>query len=632
MSVNRALSRFSLVLLSVVSAFGVQRNSYAQTELEGPPEIHFIDEAGVDINSGYSVIGLDDLSIGSGKSFLNHRIATFQNIFGDTDVPFWDNYMVSMVRTPGPGGSTYHSVSFGHTSKLFVDSVSGFVPVMDDGSTLEQAPDLTWTLTTRDGSKVTFKETAGYPTGNYTFEYPNGYTITVHTYDPGPGYRDRIQSVTTNTGLQLKYEYARNASPTTSTQSYDFYHPTRITATNNATEYCNPSAHTCGVGSSWPEVSYSWPTYNQFNGDPAIPSDHGDVETDFIVTDSGGRTTKYTHELFTQNVSGGAPYDRRVTKIVQNTSSGPVTSTYDYDHYIYCGNPCSILRSNVVSQATRGGATWTYSYSTNVVGTVTYGNNYSYGPVGNLQLSWLSYSVPNSKRNVPLTLTHFNGNSLSFDQSELHRVDSADYRSGNSASFQYDSRRNLTQRTDDAGTSDPADDSVTQAHYDACTATNFRWCNKPRWTRDAYGKQTDYEYYDAHGGIKRITLPAPSTGQPRPEIRYTYQQSYAWYKNSSGQIVQASSPIWLLSEESECVQGAASGNGCANPNYEVLTEYDYGTGSSTRANNLWLIGKTVTARTDNFTSLQVHRTCFQYDDVGNVVAETLPAANLSSCD
>ena len=51
----------------------------------------------------------------------------------------------------------------------------------------------------------------------------------------------------------------------------------------------------------------------------------------------------------------------------------------------------------------------------------------------------------------------------------------------------------------------------------------------------------------------------------------------------------------------------------------MVKEYSYTPG------NLFLLGTTVTANGETL------RTCFEYDQWGRKISETLPAANLTSC-
>ncbi|MEM7235027.1 MAG: hypothetical protein AAF517_22810, partial [Planctomycetota bacterium] len=91
---------------------------------------------------------------------------------------------------------------------------------------------------------------------------------------------------------------------------------------------------------------------------------------------------------------------------------------------------------------------------------------------------------------------------------------------------------------------------------------NSKTCNKAIWTKDGRGQQTDYTYHPESGQIATVTQPA-NRQNVRPQTRYFYTAKYAYYKDSSGAYQQADTPIWLLTKESTCQNGAASGNGCA---------------------------------------------------------------------
>jgi len=147
--------------------------------------------------------------------------------------------------------------------------------------------------------------------------------------------------------------------------------------------------------------------------------------------------------------------------------------------------------------------------------------------------------------------------------------------------------------------------------------------NQPLSVTDARGFTTHFAYDASSGQIARKTLPA--VNNVSPETRYFYANRYAYYKNSSGNYVRASKAVRMLVKESICKSGAASGNGCASAGDEVVTEYLYGPTNS-GPNNLWLRGVAITA------DGQTRRTCYQYDNVGNKIAETQPNANPASCN
>src|SRR4029077_10756434 len=67
----------------------------------------------------------------------------------------------------------------------------------------------------------------------------------------------RLQSVTRNDGLQLKYTYGSNAPPT----SYPlgaWGQIATVTAINNAIDYCDPAADSCSLTQSWPFATQNW--------------------------------------------------------------------------------------------------------------------------------------------------------------------------------------------------------------------------------------------------------------------------------------------------------------------------------------------------------------------------------------
>lgn len=146
-------------------------------------------------------------------------------------------------------------------------------------------------------------------------------------------------------------------------------------------------------------------------------------------------------------------------------------------------------------------------------------------------------------------------------------------------------------------------------------------CNKPIIRIDANSNTTDFTYDPAHGGV--LTETGPAVNGVRPQKRYAYAQRYAWVKNITGAYVQAATPIWVLTQESYCKTGAASGNGCAIAGDEIITQYEYGPNSG--PNNLALRGVV-----QDVGGLAL-RTCYSYDNAGNKISETSPKAGLTAC-
>jgi hypothetical protein len=160
----------------------------------------------------------------------------------------------------------------------------------------------------------------------------------------------------------------------------------------------------------------------------------------------------------------------------------------------------------------------------------------------------------------------------------------------------------------------------------SCTVSpgTYQNCAKPIWIKDPNLNQTDFAY-ETHGAIKSEMQPAAAANEPRPLKLYTYDQKYAYIKNSSGTLVQAATPIWVLATETVCqtMDGADPDAACNAGAEQMVTTYEYG--ATGTANNLRVRGKVVTA---DGISL---RTCFGYDSQGNRVWETGARAGLTSC-
>lgn len=168
-------------------------------------------------------------------------------------------------------------------------------------------------------------------------------------------------------------------------------------------------------------------------------------------------------------------------------------------------------------------------------------------------------------------------------------------------------------------------DVIRSAAYNCLTA-NIRFCDKPTAATDANGNVTNLTYAPEHGGILSEMQPTPSAGAPRPLKLTSWVQKYAWYKNASGVLAQAPSPVYVIASETECQTVAGANNGtavCDAAAQKRVTTYQYGADGT--ADNLDVRGAVVTA--DGVS----RRTCFSYDNLGNKLSETSPRAGLATC-
>lgn len=221
-----------------------------------------------------------------------------------------------------------------------------------------------------------------------------------------------------------------------------------------------------------------------------------------------------------------------------------------------------------VGSLSRGGTTWTYSHA--------------FGPGPDLT-NQVTASVPTGGSRVytsDFTTNPFpqpagscweptyTGDVI-LQRDELSRDTTLEYNTGrsiieglfpedNGYTYTRDARQNVTVVTQIAKPGQGSNRTVYQASYDA-TCVNYLTCNKPHWTRDANGNQTDFTYDSTHGGVLTETLPADQNGV-RPQKRYTYTG------HSTG-----SGTIYRLTQISECMTLAS----CAGTANEVLTTRAY---------------------------------------------------------
>ena len=145
-----------------------------------------------------------------------------------------------------------------------------------------------------------------------------------------------------------------------------------------------------------------------------------------------------------------------------------------------------------------------------------------------------------------------------------------DYPERNYDQFTYDARCNVIQTTRGSKPGSGLASIVTTSGFDSACA-NPVTCNKPNWTKDAKGNETDYTYGPIHGGVLTVTRPAGPNGV-RPQTRYSYGQIPTYAKNGSGALVQAGA-IWSLTGISTCA--TASAPTCIGTADEIKTTISY---------------------------------------------------------
>lgn len=160
--------------------------------------------------------------------------------------------------------------------------------------------------------------------------------------------------------------------------------------------------------------------------------------------------------------------------------------------------------------------------------------------------------------------------------------------------------------------------SASATYTTPCSSANYKICHKPITVIDPKGNQTDFVYDANHGGVLTETMPADGSGV-RPQTRYEYAQLYAKILNSSGQLINADSPIYRLTKVSKCKTAtAANPASCVGSADENITLYSYD------SPNLFITS--VTNKTGDSSISQT--ISYVYDEIGNKVVVDGPRTDV----
>ncbi len=549
--------------------------------ITGPPPVHsFVDNNGVDLTSGYLTVTTPGLTIGQGEGALSYVRELINT--GWTD---------NVIGTVNVNGSTV-TVSFGGTSDTFTLSGGTYTNALGLGSTLTNSGGY-YTYTSHTGVVVQFQQSlAGYLPcyGNggrpVSVTWPDGKVLT-YTYNTisvsgtntcssgSTTSAARVQSVTNNFGYQLHFTYQVDTASTVAGLTA-WTTVAQVTAINNAVDYCSPSANECtGLTVTWPTLTYAT------NTGPYVT---------ISVTDALSHVSQYVYNASNQLAGIIPPGATSPTSSIAYNSSSQVTSVSN--------------SAKIIGPSGQGPGSWTYSYSIaggNLTTTVL-------DPLGN------SRSVVSATGSgLPASDTDALGDQTQYSYDSYGRLQIFTYPEGNTVTYAYDGRGNINTTTVRAPAGHPGTPIVTSAGFDT-TCVYPAKCNQPNSTTDANGNQTNYTYDNTHGTVLTITGPPPTSGAVAPVQTFGYTQLYAWYKNSGGSIVQASTSVDLLTSISQCATTAS----CSGTSDQVISSLTYGTAGV--ANNL---GLTATASGSGVTP-SMTTSSLAYDNFGNVVTVVGP--------
>jgi len=508
--------------------------------LDPPPLRQLLDENGVDLSSGAIVIPSSTVAIG-GSDGLAHTRSRVGN-------GWRHNYILSVTKEVFIGASYVYNVQIGGSKRQFVKDANGnFVPEAGENGTLsETATELIYV----DGGGTEFRFSKSMVANGESYyevveavgtqvKTPNGEITTLtyrgDTYLLGTTiYTIRLQSVTNNAGYQLKFNYEDN-TPDPVDEGDGWYNITKVTAINNAEEYCDPAADSCSLTGTWPYLDYAVTT-----------SGSDQLET---VTDILGRQSRFRNDSSERLIGVKRPSE---------TTDGMVVA---YD-----------ANSRVSSVTHQGSYTRNYTWSLSGIELTA---------VANDALGRERTTVADINHSLILSSEDALGNTTEYDYGSDQRLIEVTAPEGNKVVITRDDRGRATEARQKAKPGSGLADIVTSATYPALTSappqggtniycSNIVTCDSPLTTTDARGKVTDYTYDQTHGGVLTVELPADSASI-RPKSTIAYANEYARIKNSGGTLVQSSDAITKLVSVKSCRVGAS----CSGSANEQVIEVDY---------------------------------------------------------
>ncbi|WP_165189861.1 RHS repeat domain-containing protein [Caulobacter soli] len=559
---------------------GVPGVATAQDELQ-PPVRSLVDENGVDLMTGAIRMSRASASVGkSGEGALTNQDANGVSVLqGSISVDLDGVTTVSLngnSETFKPVPNTYEFVPKEPTGGRLSYGVLGGMPNTSE-----------YYYVTGSGAVAHYTRRATIGTAYLDdVVWPNGERL-IYTYqvdyfcgqvDPEDGScanyaKKRLLSVVSNYGYEYKVDYPPGGR----------LGATAVHMINNAVDYCAPVPDTCSTSVAWPTVTYST------GGDGATYSAT-------ISTDSAGRSASVRTYPSSSGVTPSIGYRLLGAEV----------------DYVRVSQTSDAVARTAHADVTTPGGLWAYDYVT-----VTANNTYIRTATIKDPLQHTRVVVMDSLNKILLSDTDALNRTTTYTYDTYNRVTQITNPEGDATQYAYDGRGNVYQVTRIPKPNSGLSATTITAGYDG-GCDNPKICNKPLWTRDALGHQTDYTYDPNHGGVLTVTAPAAANGV-RPQTRYSYTPLYAWYKDASGAVVQSATPVYKLTGTSICNTTAS----CIGTADETRTTITYG--GQGAPHSLLPVSTTVAAGDGSLSAT----TTVAYDAVGNQVSVDgpLPGAN-----
>lgn len=562
------------VLLAATILCGILPNTLkAQSTLPAvpaPPVFSNVDENGVDVATGTFNFSLPLVSIGEGDGKLEFRV--------QTSGKSWRGH--NFEGSVGCASGTDCLVRFDGDSEKFTNNNGAYISQQAEGAKLSLANGL-YTYTKADGTIIVFSNIPlmGYrptlivtPQGaNYDLTYDVKYASTPAGLMP---VLSALATVTSSYGYQLRFlQVVPNGG--------GFPSLAKVTAINNAVDYCNPNH---SGFENCPNMTQAWPSVSVVSTAPT----GGSAPLITSATNALGAVTSFT------TVASGPAAGQLATVKRPGSTANALAVAYDT-----VGNVASVTLENLV---------FGYNYAvSNGIATMTRTN-----PNGSTKVYTTTLSVGR-----PSSIKDESNRTISYTYDTFGHVTRVTMPEGNYTNYTYDTRGNVTLVRQVAKAGSGFADIVTSASYDATCTNNFT-CNQPNTTTDAKGFITNYSYDPATGDLLTVQAPAAAAGGARPTTNYGYTTLQTYVKNSAGAVVASGDPIKKLTSTSVC-QTTAS---CAGTADETKITINYGAQVAGNANNLNVVSVTQASGNNALSST----TSYGYDMIGNQITVDGPLA------
>ncbi len=458
------MKRFLTCALLCTTALAVPIDSalaQSTSAPQEPPPWYSLDGNGVDLAAGSFNYARTDISIGPSADGL--LADAYKGVRPDTGVGatvgglsysesgsslIWRRHSFDIYVTPTQSGAT---VVFGKVSDPFTRSGSEYVSALGRSSHLADLGGGSWSYTSRDGTVVLFRQYHQPTASNslflaYQITSPNG-LITSYAWKEalvaqGTSYTEvaRLQGMSTSRNYALKFDYASNDTPSSSTSS--------AWLSIIATTAINIGAFKCDLTQDSSCSTISGTRTVRYGVDPSTGA--------VLVTDPTGQTKRFTYD------AANRPTNIRL----------PASSVDDYAVTYDDGGRVATL--------TRPWGTWTYSWtvdaSLNAISGVIVTD--PTGVIRSVQID------PKIARATSDAIAGHPPTTYQYSASVPGQLALRTAPEGNSLAYQYDARGNITQitRTPKPGSSLAA--ITTRSVYPA-VCSNMATCNKPTQTIDA---------------------------------------------------------------------------------------------------------------------------------------------------